>query len=117
MTARILCTLATDPNLIGFAVNFSLDLTVSELKDAVHAKCGPPGVFAKDLTLVRIGKAGVSGLTKRELKAAAKEFFDLKSYGDDPEDESDDVSTFRPAVGAALISGDLTFKVGSFPYV
>ncbi|KAJ3196378.1 hypothetical protein HDU82_001806 [Entophlyctis luteolus] len=98
MTAKVFCALSSDTNLTGFHVDFDVSLTVSDLKDAIRAKKMQDlgHLDADKLTLVRIWKGDVGGLTKRELKQS-KEFLSLTAYGDDPEDGDDVVSPLRTA--------------------
>ncbi|KAJ3373473.1 hypothetical protein HDU84_001002, partial [Entophlyctis sp. JEL0112] len=108
MTEKIFCALSSDINLTGFHVDFDVSLTVSDLKDAIRAKKEIPG--SVELTLVRIWKADVGGLTKRELKQS-REFLSLTAYGNDPEDGDDVVSALQTFPGACQAKDGLTFKV------
>ncbi|KAJ3083764.1 hypothetical protein HK100_009405, partial [Physocladia obscura] len=57
-----------------------------------------------------IGKVGVGGLTKKELKRS-KEPFSLATYGEDPEDEDEDVSVFQSSPGVCWTKDGIFFKV------
>ncbi|KAJ3078960.1 hypothetical protein HK100_010555, partial [Physocladia obscura] len=61
---------------------------VGDLKKAIRAEKGLPG--SVELTLVRIYKADVGGLTADELERSA-ETFSLTAYGEHPERGKDDV--------------------------
>ncbi|KAJ3079671.1 hypothetical protein HK100_010356, partial [Physocladia obscura] len=113
MTSKIVCVLSSDPKLSVFEVDIDLNTSVSSLKKAIHAQMKrhlEEGVEALDLTLIRIGRADVGGLTKKELQQS-KEPFSLMAYGEDPEDGDDNVSAFQSALGFCLVIDGLFFKV------
>ncbi|KAJ3375578.1 hypothetical protein HDU84_000556, partial [Entophlyctis sp. JEL0112] len=108
MTSKIFCVLSNDTNLTGFHVDFEVSLTVSDLKDAIRAKKDIPG--SAELTLVRICKADVGGLTADELERF-RDLLLLATYGESPERTNDVDSTFCTAPGACVTKDGLTFKV------
>ncbi|KAJ3003050.1 UNVERIFIED_CONTAM: hypothetical protein HDU68_005893 [Siphonaria sp. JEL0065] len=117
MTLKIFCVVSNDKNLTGFPVDFDVSLTVGDLKKAIRAEKTPELDYlaADKLTLVRICTGEVGGLTKKHLKQS-KEALSLTSYGNEPEepedpDITDNVSMFRSAPGACLMTEGFTFKV------
>ncbi|KAJ3336652.1 hypothetical protein HDU83_009283, partial [Entophlyctis luteolus] len=116
MRSKIFCALSSGSDLTGFHVDFDVSLTVSDLKDAIYAKkMHTLGHLDADaLTLVRIWKADVGGLTIRELKQS-REFLGLTAYGNDPEDGDDVVSPLQTSPGVCLMKDGLTFKVCVIP--
>jgi hypothetical protein len=102
--SKIFCALSNDPTLTAFPVEFDVSLTVGKLKEAIRAKkFGDLGHLDADkLTLIRIGKATIGflakkeaagGLTNKELKQS-KESLSLTAFSEDPEDGDDTVSLF-----------------------
>ncbi|KAJ3080134.1 hypothetical protein HK100_010219, partial [Physocladia obscura] len=111
MTSKMFCVLSNDPKLTAFEVDIDRSTSVSSLKKAIHAErvLHLKGVDAPDLTLVRIFKAGVGGLTKKEL-TRSKDPFNLTAYCEDPEDEDDAISVFQSAPGFCWAKDGLFFK-------
>ncbi|KAJ3078372.1 hypothetical protein HDU99_000617 [Rhizoclosmatium hyalinum] len=110
---KIFCVLSTDPNLTPFEVIVDdPDASVSSFKDAIYAKRKSrlEGLDAADLTLVRVFKGDVGGLTTDELEAS-KEVFHSKEFLHGPEHAKDDVSIFRSALGMYQVVNGTMFKV------
>jgi hypothetical protein len=112
---KIFCKLSNDANLTGFPVDFDLSLTVGDLKKTTRAEMSPEpeSLKAKDLTLVRIRKADVGGLTNKELKQY-KELLNLQLHGEDREDGDDIISDLSAVPGSCLERSGLLFKVCQF---
>ncbi|KAI9327218.1 hypothetical protein BDR26DRAFT_940618 [Obelidium mucronatum] len=115
MSLKLWCVLSKDNTLALCEVAIDPTASVSSLKKAIHAEWASrllKDVNAADLTLVRVCKAVLGGMTKKELKQS-KEALSLTSYGDDPEDPDvdDDVSVFNDAPGVCLKKDAFLFKV------
>ncbi|KAJ3008541.1 UNVERIFIED_CONTAM: hypothetical protein HDU68_003046 [Siphonaria sp. JEL0065] len=80
--------------------------------DAIRTKKSlePDYLGADKLTLVRICKEDVGGLTMDDLERS-QDFFKFEAYPNSPERTKDGVSKFRAAPGACLMREGLTFKV------
>ncbi|KAJ3079788.1 hypothetical protein HK100_010318, partial [Physocladia obscura] len=112
MICKLLCVLSNNPNFTAIPIDIDVSLTVGDLKEAVLAKKinDLPDLDADKLTLVRICKVDVGGLTKVELKRSTDPL-SLKAYGEDPEDGGDAVSALQSTPGSCWTKDGLFFKV------
>ncbi|KAJ3249808.1 hypothetical protein HDU77_007416 [Chytriomyces hyalinus] len=101
MTTKIFCVLSNSDNLTGFHVDFDVSLSVGDLKDAIHKMKDIAG--SAELTLVRICKGDVGGLTKDELERSL-DLFKLEVFSKSRERRED-------IAGACLTRDGFTFKV------
>ncbi|KAI9326720.1 hypothetical protein BDR26DRAFT_876705 [Obelidium mucronatum] len=114
MSLKIWCVLCKNDNTLTVSeVDIDPTASVSSFKNAIRAKwvsCLLKDVDASDLTLVRLYKGVVGGMTKRELKQS-KEALQLGNYSKSPERAKDTVSIFSDVRGACLVKDELIFKV------
>ncbi|KAI9340588.1 hypothetical protein BDR26DRAFT_861436, partial [Obelidium mucronatum] len=112
MSLKLWCVLGKDNTLTPFEVAIDPTASVSSLKDAIRAKMAPDLDYlpASRLTLVRVCKEGVHGVTEDELERF-NEVLQLETYSKSPERAIDTVSTFRDTRGACLVKDGFLFKV------
>ncbi|KAI8828327.1 hypothetical protein BJ741DRAFT_713646 [Chytriomyces cf. hyalinus JEL632] len=109
---QVRCVLANHPDLPAFHVTIDSIASVARLKKVIRAeKIKDLGhVDACKLTLVRIFKTNEGTLTKNDLQKW-QEPLSKASYGNDPENATDDVSIFHRTRGACLEKNKMFFKV------
>ncbi|KAJ3217731.1 hypothetical protein HDU81_000752 [Chytriomyces hyalinus] len=109
----VICALSNNDGLTSIEVDIESTDTVTRLKQTIRAARSPALDMwaAASLSLVRIFKERMSGgLTKAELRES-KDGLHKATYGEDPDEAEDNLSTLHNIPGACLKKGLLFFKV------
>ncbi|KAJ3228273.1 hypothetical protein HDU81_006250 [Chytriomyces hyalinus] len=107
---KIQCALIKNDELIAIEVEVSPTHSVHNLREDIRANISPrlDHLTADRLTLVRICKPEIGGLTSGELLASG-DLLKLEAYGTRPVQQDDAVSQFFPSRGACLTTDGKMF--------
>ncbi|KAI8827612.1 hypothetical protein BJ741DRAFT_670970 [Chytriomyces cf. hyalinus JEL632] len=109
---QVFCALAENAKLSMFPVRINPTAFVFEFNEAVHAHMSQKLTHVNNdgLTLIRVFKKGVGGLTMSDLEKWT-ELHSKPSYGRDPQNGIDEISMFRTSRGACMEKEGSFFKV------